>query len=76
MMLRRLCWSTFDSLDNASFRWYWLGGLISLASYQMYLVAQGWLVYELTGSAWSLGWVSSGRSIAMLLFSLYGGCGV
>ena len=44
-----------------------------MASFQMHTVAQGWLVYELTGSALSLGWVSSSRSIAMLLFSLYGG---
>jgi predicted MFS family arabinose efflux permease len=65
--------STFGALGNTGFRWYWLGRLTSLASYQMYLVAQGWLVYELTGSALSLGWVSSSRSIAMLLFSLYGG---
>jgi MFS family permease len=36
-------------------------------------VAQGWLVYELTGSALSLGWVSASRSITLLLFSLYGG---
>ena len=65
--------STFVALANTNFRWYWLGRLTSLASYQMYLVAQGWLVYELTGSALSLGWVSSSRSVAMLLFSLYGG---
>jgi len=44
-----------------------------LASFQMDMVAQGWLVYELTGSALALGWVAAGRSIAMLLFSLYGG---
>lgn len=36
-------------------------------------VAQGWLVYELTGSALSLGWVSAARSVTMLIFSLYGG---
>jgi len=36
-------------------------------------VVQGWLVYELTGSAVALGWVSASRSITLLLFSLYGG---
>jgi MFS family permease len=73
MIHKWLSGSTFDALGNANFRWYWLGRLTSLASYQMYLVAQGWLVYQLTGSALSLGWVSSSRSIAILLFSLYGG---
>jgi MFS family permease len=36
-------------------------------------VAQGWLVYQLTGSALALGWVGTGGSMATLLFSLYGG---
>ena len=36
-------------------------------------VAQGWLVYELTGSAFALGWVSAGWSIATLSLALYGG---
>jgi len=73
MIHRRRWGSTFDALRTPNFRWYWLGRLTSLASFQMHTVAQGWLVYELTGSALSLSWVSSSRSIAMLLFSLYGG---
>jgi MFS family permease len=36
-------------------------------------VAQGWLVYDLTGSAFALGWVSSGWAISSLILSLYGG---
>ena len=65
--------ASFDALRNRHFRWYWLGRLTSLAAFQMDGVAQGWLVYELTGSALSLGWVSASRSITLLLFSLYGG---
>jgi len=64
---------TFEALRSRDFRWYWLGRVTSLAAFQMDGVAQGWLVYELTGSAVSLGWVSACRSISMLLFSLYGG---
>jgi Na+/melibiose symporter-like transporter len=60
-------------LRNRQFFWYWLGRLTSLAAFQMDGVAQGWLVYELTGSALSLGWVSASRSITLLLVSLYGG---
>jgi MFS family permease len=36
-------------------------------------VAQGWLVYQITGSAFALGWVSAGWSLSSLLLSLYGG---
>jgi Na+/melibiose symporter-like transporter len=67
-------WSiALGGLTNRDFRWYWLGRLTSLAAFQMDGVAQGWLVYELTGSALSLGWVSASRSVTLLLVSLYGG---
>jgi MFS family permease len=36
-------------------------------------LAQGWLVYEITGSAFALGWVGAGWSISTLVLSLYGG---
>lgn len=65
--------STFDSLRNSHFRWLWLGRMASSATFQMGTVAQGWLVYQLTGSALALGYVGAGGSIATLLFSLYGG---
>ena len=65
--------SMFSSLQNRYFRWLWVGGLASSATYQMSTVAQGWLVYKLTGSAFALGWVSAGWSISTLILSLYGG---
>jgi MFS family permease len=40
---------------------------------QMNTVAQGWLVYKLTGSGFALGLVGAGGSIATLVLSLYGG---
>lgn len=63
----------FMSLHNPSFRWFWWGRLASSATMQMNTVAQGWLVYQLTGSAFALGWVGAGGSIATLVLSLYGG---
>lgn len=36
-------------------------------------MAQGWLAYELTGSALALGGVSAARSVARLVLSLYAG---
>ena len=65
--------AAFDALRSRPFRWYWVARMSSLAAFQMDAVAQGWLVYELTGSALTLSWVSACRSIAMLLISPYGG---
>lgn len=66
-------WRTFDALRDHNFRWLWVGQLAASATFQMGNVAQGWLVYQFTGSAFTLGWVSSGWSISILLLSLYGG---
>ena len=66
-------WTVFDSLHGRDFRWFWLARLSASASMEMGSVAQGWLVYEMTGSALALGWVSAARSVARLILSLYGG---
>ena len=68
---RRL--ATFDALQDRTFRWYWIGMLASSATMQMGSVAQGWLVYELAGSAFALGWSSAGWSISNSLLSPWGG---
>ena len=66
-------WATFGALRDRNYRWLWIGSLASSATFQIGTLAQGWLVYELTGSAFALGWVSAGWSISSLLLSLYGG---
>ena len=69
-------WKTFpafESFHKPAFRWFWLGRLAASATMQMNSVAQGWLVYQLTGSGFALGWVGTGGSIATLILSLYGG---
>jgi MFS family permease len=47
--------------------------LISLIGTWMQNTAQGWLVYELTGSKWLLGLVTAVSSAPMLFFSTWGG---
>lgn len=66
-------YAAFDSLRSRDFRWFWLGRLASSATMEMGSVAQGWLAYQLTGSALAIGWVTAGRSIARLILSLYAG---
>lgn len=55
------------------YRWFWYHRLGSEGAMYLNNVAQGWLVYQLTGSALALGWVSSGRAVASLLVSPWGG---
>ena len=74
--MRTTLWAgsdTFTALRVPSFRWLWLGGLANSATFQMSGVAQGWLVYQLTGSALALAWVSTAWAVSILAFSPYGG---
>lgn len=65
--------TTFEALESRPYRWLWLTRLATSGTFQMNHVAQGWLVYHLTGSAFALGWVGAGWSVATLLIAPYGG---
>jgi MFS family permease len=65
--------AVFDSLHNRNYRWYWLSRLSSSATMRMGGVAQGWLVYQLTGSALALGLVTAGWSITSSALAPFGG---
>jgi MFS family permease len=64
---------TFSSLSNRNFLMLWLGMLFLMAGMQMQMLARGYLVYDLTGSASLLGLVNAGMAIPMLSLSLFGG---
>ncbi len=61
------------ALRNRDFRLFWLGQLVSLSGTWMQSVAQGWLVYSLTKSAFYLGLVAACGTFPILLFTLAGG---
>ncbi|NLT74804.1 MAG: MFS transporter [Chloroflexi bacterium] len=63
----------FRALHSRDYRWFWLGRLAASATMQMSVVAQGWLVYALTGSGFALGWVGSFGALSTLLISPYAG---
>ena len=70
----RLSWRrTFASLRHRNFRLFFFGQLVSLTGTWMQNTAQGWLVYELTGSKFLLGVVTAVGSAPMMLFSILGG---
>ena len=61
------------ALRHRNFRLYWFGQVISLTGSWMQMVAQGWLVLKLTGSAWDLGVVGAMATVPVLLFGLPAG---
>ncbi|GAQ93910.1 predicted arabinose efflux permease, MFS family [Thermodesulfovibrio aggregans] len=60
-------------LKIKEFRAYWIGQIISLCGTWMQHIAQSWLVYVLTKSAFYLGLISFLASFPTLLFTLFGG---
>jgi len=63
----------FSSLKVRDFRIYWFGMLISLIGTWIQSIAQSWLVFELTKSAFLLGVVGFLSCIPIFIFSLFGG---
>ncbi|HEY7166830.1 MAG TPA: MFS transporter [Candidatus Binatia bacterium] len=72
-MLNRLRFQTLRSLQHRNFRLLVIGALLSNAGDFMQNVAQSWLVWHLTGSAFLLGLVSFFDSIPRLLLGAVGG---
>lgn len=63
----------FFSLRNHDFLFLWLGMVIMMGGMSMQMIARGYLVYDITGSASLLGVVSVGSAVPLLVFSLFGG---
>ena len=63
----------FGALRHRNFRLFLLGQFVSLSGTWMQTVAQGWLVLQLTHSAFQVGLVTTISTLPVLLFTLYGG---
>jgi MFS family permease len=63
----------FRALYNPNYRAFWIGSLLSNIGTWMQTVAQGWLVLQLTNSAFLLGVVGFTGMVPVLVFSLVGG---
>lgn len=64
---------TFSALRYRDYRLLWFGAFASTTGTFMQTMAQGWLVYTMTGSAFLLGVDGFLATGPMLLFSLFGG---
>ncbi len=65
--------SFFPAFANANYRLYFSGQLISVIGTWLQVVAQGWLVLQLTHSALMVGLVAALANIPSFFFSLFGG---
>jgi len=64
---------TFEALKFPNYRLWFIGQLASLVGTWMQSTAQGYLVYQLTGSPAYLGYVGFANGIPFWIFSLIGG---
>ncbi|WP_207421215.1 MFS transporter [Desertivirga brevis] len=65
--------STFPALQSKNYRIYFFGQLVSVIGTWLQIVAQGWLVLQLTNSPFLIGLVAALATTPSLLFSLFGG---
>ncbi len=65
--------SAFPALKHRNYKFYFTGQFISLIGTWLQFVAFGWLVLELTNSAFLVGLVSAIGAFPALVFSLFGG---
>ncbi|MDO8609589.1 MAG: MFS transporter, partial [bacterium] len=63
----------FPALKIKNFQLYFIGQTISLIGSWMQIVAQSWLVLQLTNSAYYVGLVVAVGAIPVLFFTLFGG---
>jgi len=65
--------STFSALRHSNYRLFWIAQGLSVIGITMEFVALGWLVYQLTGSAFSLGLTGLAQAFPRIAFTLVGG---
>jgi len=65
--------SLFPAFEAKNYRYYFTGQLISQIGTWLQIVSEGWLVLQLTNSAFMIGLVAACATVPSLLFSLFGG---
>jgi len=69
----RRFFGVFPALKNRNFRFYFIGQLISLVGTWLQIVAEGFLVYQITNSAFFVGAVAALATLPTLFLALAGG---
>lgn len=63
----------FPALGYPLYRRYWCASFASVGATQIITLGQGWLIFELSGSAWLLGLLGAAASIPNIVMTLVGG---
>lgn len=63
----------YPALGFPKFRRYWFASFASVGATQLVTLGQGWLIFELSGSALQLGVLGAAASIPNILMTLLGG---
>ena len=63
----------FSALQNPAYRRYWLGSFASVGATQLLVLGQGWLVFKLSGSPLTLGYLGAAIAIPNIMMTLFGG---
>jgi len=63
----------FSALRSRGFRLYWFGHLSAVSGHQILILAQGWLIWELTESEFLLGALGLVAAVPAVLLTLFGG---
>lgn len=72
-MLQGFISARYPALLSPYYRRYWLGSFASVGGTQFITLGQGWLIFELTGSAWQLGLLGAAAALPNILMTLIGG---
>lgn len=64
---------SFPAFKSRNYQLYFAGQIISLVGTWLQIVAEGWLVFQLTGSAFFVGVDAAAATIPSLFLSLFGG---
>ena len=72
-MTRARCDRTFSSLAVPNYRRYFAGQVVSISGNWMQIVAEMWLVVQLTGSGAAVGITAGLQFLPVLLFGAWGG---
>lgn len=63
----------FTALRHRNYRYYWFGMVAAIMGIQILMVAQAWLVYDLTRSPAYLGLVGFSQALPTVLLTMIGG---
>lgn len=72
-LLVKKIYTLFPALQNKNYFIFFITSLVSLIGSWLQIVAEGWLVLQMTNSAFWVGMVAALSTLPILLFSLFGG---